>query len=234
MYSTTKNVAYLYWSILGLIMHADNTQSTEESALQLELAKRILSKIDFPSADQKLAAAHKQLLVTVCSKSNDHDGLIKTLSLKTRYDPSDDAKILLKAYIESGKYTEALESAEKILMTDSNLDFEVWRKICGIPDYSNTLTTILSNFEAKQSSDCRGLKLAKMYLMSKLDTFDSQTLAQELMNYVLEMKSKASMVPDVVCLVKEFEHSIIVHFCHLVSAHINNVNCALVLWSHIL
>ena len=210
--------------MLGLILHSDAADTEQEKNIQLELAKRTLQKLGMPVGEAQLASNHKQLLMIVYQRMGDLSGLVETAKLFTPYDPSDDKKVMIKALIELKDYAKALESAQKLIKSSSSLDFEVWKMILDIPD---CLEIVSSQFfpllENLHSADARGIKLAKIYLDLRFRLTDNLHFSQSLLNFVVEMRSKGSMVFDVIEVLGELNSEMSHSFASLLQAYLDSV-----------
>jgi hypothetical protein len=206
-------------------LHSESADTEQERNIQLELAKRILQKLGIPVGNPQLASNHKQLLMIVYEKHGDLSNLVESAKIFTSFDSSDDKKIMLKSLIEMKDYSKALEMAEKLMKSSASIDFEAWRMICAIPDCQEFVSsTIIPILETLHSSDVRGVKLAKIHFDSRFSLSDNPYFSQNLLNYAIEMRSKGSMVFDVIQVLSELNYELIFSFASLLQLHFESVS----------
>ncbi len=206
------------------MLHSDAADSEQERRIQLELAKRTLQKIGFPIGTPQLASTHKQLLMIVFEKTGDYQGLLETAQIHTAYDPSDDKKVIIDCLIKLGDATKALEASEAMIKNSPSLDFDLWKMICSIPESKEYIKTrLMPVLEALQSSDDRGVKLAKIYFDLRFKVSEEAEFSENLLHYAIEMSSKGSMTFDVIQILSELNSQTINCFANALQAKLDSV-----------
>lgn len=200
---------YLYWALVGLILDIQNQPDGFHKNTQIELSKRILSKIDVPLPDSRLAQEFKQLCIIIYDMSCDNTNLLRALSIRTKFSPSEDSILRIKTLIDSNLKNEAIDLCKLYAYSSSTLDFSFWTYVLNLAstmdDGLNFANEILAIFKEKE--DVRAINLASIEL--KLVFVDSYpaNICQMIYDYAIKFRNKPSMINDVILILKRLDFS---------------------------
>ena len=214
----------MYWAIVGLILES-RCQENEKNSVIPELAKRILQKIDFPFLNDKLGAEYKHLSIIVCELANDHSGLLKALDLKAKMDPSYYTLLNIKSNQYSNNYEDAKAKYVSLLESSSFIDSSIWLSLLNVLDKIcdgiSLAKNLLETFETK--GDIRGTKIATLELkILHLEAF-SESVADMLFDFTVELHCKPSTFNDVIYFLKKMKSTDIDSFYGKITGYINSV-----------
>lgn len=214
----------MYWAIVGLILESRCPENGNKSVIP-ELAKRILQKIDFPFFNDKLDAEYKHLSIIVCELANDHSGLLKALDLRSKLDPSDYNLLSIKSSQFLNNYEDVKAKSIAQLESSTFIDSSVWLSFLSVLDKVDDCISLAKNlletFGTK--GDLRGTKIAALELKILYHVAFSETVADMLFDFIIDLHDKPSTFNDVIYFLKKMNNEDINSFHVKIIDYINSV-----------
>lgn len=198
----------------------------KDKSIISELSKRVLSKLEHPSSDPKLAIEFKNLSVSVCDAANDYSGMLSALKLEASNNPSDYIFLAIETNIKLENYKEAEKICMNHIRSHGYIDSKIWALLLEIfgklNDDISIVTGILDLFESK--SDKRGVKCSELELKISYKNAFSKSAAEMLFDFCDELCSKPSTFNDAVFFLRKIDVDDILLFYSRITNHINSVN----------
>ena len=222
MYNFTKSQHFLYWAIFGLILEAKRDAG---NSVVIELAKRIISKLDIPSPDSKLMLEYKHINLLINELATDHSGVLKSLDMDAQFNPSDYIQLKIGSNMNLKKYEEAKYLCISELTSSSHFDSRIWLSFLeilkNIGDGPSIAKQTLNSLEEK--IDSRGFKCAVLELKLSFESSFPESAAEILFNFSVSLSQKPSTLNDVIFFLKKFQTDEIIDFYSKITNYINSV-----------
>lgn len=189
------------------------------------MAKRVLGKTNAPPSDSKLQIEYKQLNVLVYELAQDHLGIIKSLNLDAKINPSEFSQLRIMSNCKSENFEEAKSLCIKEMESSSHLDSSIWLSFINILKHfddgiSIAKATLLS---LKEKIDLRGIKCATLELKISHPSAFSESISEMLFDFAVSMNRKPSTLNDLIYFLKKIENVEIKDFHEKITNHINSV-----------
>lgn len=208
----------------GLVLEFKIAQGKENNIL-IELAKRILSKIDIPSPDSKLMLEYRHFNVIVNELAEDHNGILKSLDLFTKFNPSDYNHMRIRSNLRLNNFEEAKSLCIREIRSSFYIDSSIWitflEALKNIDDGKSIAAQIFLLIVEKK--DLRGAKCAMLELkISYPDAFEV-SVSEMLFDFSISLNRKPSTLNDVIFFLKKVQKDEIHEFYSRITEHINSV-----------
>ncbi|PJF17391.1 hypothetical protein PSACC_02847 [Paramicrosporidium saccamoebae] len=210
LHTMFKGMRYLFWAILAL--HIQNRSPTASGKSELEaeksmkLAEKMIIKAFSTDKVNQRSLEELLLLIVTLQTTENHADALSILDSATGISfPNLDEREIIRADLleKSGKWEEAIEHLQEILLRRGIFDWTAWKLYVKAADNSVARSDLVKGMhdfipKLEKQSDKRSLMLAKIDagIVFKSDFCNEESLVNYILEYIEEFRDRGCCVPD--------------------------------------